>query len=144
MRRSQYIATDDELTYFKRDDIEKWLFDPPKSHFVLFITASYKKHGSFRARVNDSRKLFYVQFEDRQILFSPNRYKDLFELMQRMYAVFNKTQEIGKGDYIQKRVFEYGLSNWRRDETILKQYRGTLVFELLLYSLNKPEEDKND
>jgi len=142
MRRSQYIATEHELIYFKRDDIEKYLFNPPEPPFVFFITSSYKKHGSFRARMNDSQKLFYIQFEDRQILFSPNKYRNLFELMKKMYLVFNKTQEIGKGDYIQKRVFEYGLKQWQQDEAILKQYRGSQVFELLLYALNKPEEAK--
>lgn len=142
MRRSQYIATATELIYFKRDDIEKHLFNPPEPPFMFFVTASYKKHGSFRARVNDSRQLFYVQFEDRQILFSPNKYIGLFELMKRMYLVFNKVQEIGKGNYIHKRVFEYGLGNWKRDEEVLKQYRGSQVFELLLYSLNKEEMAK--
>ena len=93
-RQSQYIATGSKLIWFKRDDIEKHLFNPPDVPFVLFITASYKKHGSFKARVNTSPKLFYVQYEDRQILFSPNKYRDLFGLMKRMYLVFNKTQEI--------------------------------------------------
>jgi len=141
-RRSQYIATKDELTYFKRDDIEKYLFNPPEPPFVFFVTSSYKKHGSFRAQVNHSQKLFYVQFEDRQILFSPNKYKELFGLMTRMYQTFNKLQEIGKGKYIQKRVMEYGLKQWQKDEATLKQYRGSQVFELLLYALNKPEEEK--
>lgn len=140
MRRSQYIATEGELIYFKRDDIGKYLFNPPEPPFVFFVTSSYKKHGSFRARVNDSRKLFYVQFEDKQILFSPNKYRELFELMKRMYLIFNKVMEIGKGDYIHKRVFEYGLSNWKRDEAILQRYRGSQVFELLVYALNKPAE----
>ncbi|MEA3324440.1 MAG: hypothetical protein U9Q37_04795 [Euryarchaeota archaeon] len=140
LRRSQYMATDSGLTYFKRDDIEKYLFDPPEPPFVFFVTSSYKKHGSFKARVNGSRDLFYVQFEDRQILFSPNKYKELFGLMHRMYLVFNKVNEIGNGDYIHKRVFEYGLKQWQRDEATLKQYRGSQVFELLVYALNKPEE----
>ena len=142
MRRSQYIATENELIFFKRDDIEKYLFEPPESPFVFFVTSSYKKHGSFRARVNDSQQLFYIQFEDRQILFSPNRYRELFELMKKMYITFNKTQEIGQGNYIQKRVMEYGIEKWKRDEEILKQHRGSQVFELLLYALNKPEVTK--
>jgi len=140
MRRSQYIATELELVYFKRDEIGKHLFNPPEPPFVFFVTASYKKHGSFKARVNQSQKLFYVQFEDRQILFSPNKYRGLFELMKMMYVTFNKVNEIGKGNYIHKRVFEYGLKNWQRDEAELKKYRGSMVFELLLYALNKPEE----
>lgn len=142
MRRSQWIATKDELKFFKRDDIGIYLFSPPETPFVFFITATYKKHGSFRARVNGSRDLFYIQFEDRQVLFSPNRYKELWAVMNRMYRTFNKTSEIGRGDYIQKRVFEYGIDKWRNDEEMLKQYRGTQVFELLLYALNKQEEDK--
>jgi len=51
-RRSQYIATKDELICFKRDDIEKYLFNPPEPPFVFFVTSSYKKHGSFWAQVN--------------------------------------------------------------------------------------------
>ena len=144
MRRSQYIATENELLYFKREDIETYLFDPPEPPFVFFVTASYKKHGSFRAWVNDSRHLFYIQVEDRQILFSPNKYRELFNTMKRMYTTFNKMKEIARGDYIQKRVMGYGLQRWRADEDILKQYRGSQVFELLLYALNKPEEAEND
>lgn len=140
-RRSQYIATENWLEYFKRETIEHWLFFPPCPPFVFFVTSSYKKHGSFRAKVNGSRDLFYIQFEDRQILFSPNKYKELFELMKRMYATFNKTQEIGTGNYIQKRIMEYGIEKWRQDEEVLKKYRGSQVFELLLYALNKPEEE---
>jgi hypothetical protein len=134
------MATGDRLVFFKRDDIEKYLSDPPEPPFVLFVTASYKKHGSFRAHVNQSRKLFYVQFEDRSILFSPSKYRDLFDLMKRMYATFNKTEEIGKGEYIQRRVQEYGIDAWKRDESIIMLHRGSMVFELLLYALNKPEE----
>jgi len=139
-RQSCYVATAKELIFFKRDKIEQYLFDPPGPPFVIFVTKSFKKHGSFRAAVNMSPKLFYVQLEDRQILFSPNKYRDLFDLMKKMYVTFNKMEEIGKGNYIQKRVREYGIEAWQRDEAILKPRRGSAVFELLLYALNKPEE----
>lgn len=139
MRRSQYIATTKHLIYFKREDIEKYLFTPPQQPFVLFVTASYKKHGSFKAKVNNSTNLFYVQFEDQSVLFSPNKYKNLWDVMNRMYVVFNKTQEIGKGIYIQKRVREYGIEQWKLDEELLARHRSSQQFELLLYALNKPE-----
>lgn len=139
-RQSCYVATKDELVFFKRDEIEKYLFDPPETPFVLFVTKSFKKHGSFRAHVNKSRKLFYVQLEDRSILFSPSKYRELYDLMKRMYVVFNKMDEIGRGEYIQKRVRDYGLDAWNRDESIIAQHRGSMAFELLLYALNKPEE----
>jgi CRISPR type IV-associated protein Csf1 len=139
LRRSQFIATEKELYFFKRDDIEKWLFYPPNPPFVFFVTANYKKHGSFRARINDSQNLFYIQFEDRQILFSPNRYRELFQTMKKMYKYFNKLHEIGEGNYNYKHVMDYGIDKWRVDEIFLGQYRGSQVFNLLLYALNKPE-----
>jgi CRISPR type IV-associated protein Csf1 len=139
LRRSQFIATEKELYFFKRDDIEKWLFYPPNPPFVFFVTANYKKHGSFRARINDSLNLFYIQFEDRQILFSPNRYRELFQTMKKMYKYFNKLHEIGEGNYNYKHVMDYGIDKWRVDEIFLGQYRGSQVFNLLLYALNKPE-----
>ena len=142
LRRSSWIAIKEDILFFKRDLIEKHLFNPPEPPFVFFVTASYKKHGSFRAKVNDSKRQFYVQFEDQRILFSPTRYQDLYDLMNKMYQTFNKTEEIGKGLYIQKRVQAYGVETWRQDEEVLRQFRGSQVFELLCYALNKPEEVK--
>ena len=140
LRRMNFIATEKGITYFKRDEIEKLLFYPPNPPFIFAITESMKKHNSFKARINYSQKLFYVQKEDTQILFSPNRYKDIFEAMRRLYHSFSKTT-IGRGNYQQNFIKKYGLLEFMHDEAIIKNERGSFQFNLLLFAMNMSEEN---
>lgn len=140
LRRMNFIATEQEITYFKRDEIEKLLFNTPQPPFVFAVTESMKKHNSFKARVNYSQKLFYVQKEDTQILFSPNKYKDIFDAMKRLYRSFSKTA-IGSGEYQQNFIKKYGLAEFIHDEDIIKNERGSFQFDLLLFAMNMSEEN---
>jgi len=139
LRRFNYIATNTDLIYFKRSDIENYLFNPPEPPFIFSITESMKKHSSFKARINHSQKLFYVQKEDEQILFSPSKYIELFNTMKRLYTTFSKTA-IKTGNYKPNYIKKYGLHHFIRDETIIKKHRGSQVFNLLLYALNLSDE----
>jgi CRISPR type IV-associated protein Csf1 len=140
LRRMNFIATEQSVIYFKRDEIEKLLFNPPQSPFIFAVTESMKKHNSFKARVNYSQKLFYMQKEDTQILFSPNKYKDIFDAMKRLYRSFSKTA-IGSGEYQQNFIKKYGLMEFMHDEEIIKNERGSFQFDLLLYAINMSEEN---
>lgn len=140
LRRMNFIATEQRITFFKRNEIERWLFNPPAVPFVIAITESMKKHNSFKARVNYSPRLFYVQKEDEQILFSPNKYKEIFESMNRLYSTFSKTA-IATGEYQMNFIIKYGLNKFKRDEAIIRDARGTQQFELLLFAMNMNEEN---
>lgn len=146
LRRMNFIAigNSDEsnahIIFFKRDEIERYLFQPLPTPFIFAVTESYKKHMSFRARVNYSQKLFYVQKEDEQILFSPNKYRNIYEAMKLLYQKFSKLS-IQTGNYQQNFIKKYGLNEFQRDEGIIKNERGTQQFELLLYALNLSEEN---
>lgn len=140
LRRMNFIATEQGLIYFKRDEIEKLLFNPPQPPFVFAVTESMKKHNSFKARVNFSQKLFYVQKEDTQILFSPNKYKAIFDAMKRLYRSFSKTA-IGSGEYQQNFIKKYGLQEFMHDEAIIKNERGSFQFDLLLFAMNMSDEN---
>lgn len=139
LRRMNFIATGQGMAYFKRGEIEKYLFNPPPPPFVFAVTESYKKHNSFKARVNYSQKLFYVQKEDIQILFSPDKYKEIFEAMTRLYRGFSKSA-IQTGHYQQNFIKKYGLNGFIEDELIINNERGTQQFALLIYALNMSEE----
>lgn len=145
LRRMNFIAVGDSdesnahLIIFKRDEIERYLFNPPPVPFVMSVTLTMKKHSSFKARVNYSQKLFYIQKEDEQILFSPNKYKEIHESMKKLYSTFSKTA-IQTSDYQQNFIRKYGLQNFMRDEEIIKRERGTQQFNLLVYALNMSEE----
>jgi CRISPR type IV-associated protein Csf1 len=140
LRRMNFIATAQSIIYFKRDEIEKLLFNPPQPPFIFAVTESMKKHNSFKARVNYSQKLFYVQKEDTQILFSPAKYKDIFDAMKRLYRSFSKTA-IGSGEYQQNFIKKYGIVEFMHDEEIIKNERGSFQFDLLLFTMNMSEEN---
>lgn len=139
LRRMNFMATEQGITYFKRDEIEKLLFNLPKTPFVFAVTESMKKHMSFRAKVNYSAKMFYIQKEDVTILFSPSKYKPVFDILNRLYLVFSK-REIESGNYFMNRIKLYGLQVFQKDEGIIKEHRGTLQFNLLMYALNKASQ----
>ncbi len=139
LRRMNFIATPEELIIFKRDQLEHYLFEPPSAPFVFSVTISMKKHASFKARVNFSRKMFYVQKEDEQILFSPAKYREIYDAMKRLYTIFSKSA-IQNEYYLPDFIRKYGLQNFVRDEGIIKNERGTQQFNLLIYSLNMSEE----
>lgn len=148
LRRMNFIAIGDSdesnahIIFFKRDEIEKWLFNPPPAPFVFGCTINYKKHLSFKAKVNCSSKLFYVQFEDNSILFSPSKYKPIFEAINRLHLVFSKS-EIESGNYYMNRMRQYGLRAFQNDEGTIKEHRGTLQFNnLLMYALNNTRPKK--
>jgi len=140
LRRMNFIATEQGITYFKRDEIEKLLFNTPQPPFIFAVTESMKKHMAFRAKINHSQKSFYIQKEDTQILFSPNKYKQIFEAMGRLYRTFSKTA-ISTGDYQQNFIKKYGLHEFIQDEAIIKNERGSMQFELLLFAMNMSEEN---
>lgn len=140
LRRMNFITTKNNIEYFKRDKIEHYLFNPPNSPFVFAITVSMKKHMSFKARVNYSSKLFYVQKEDEQILFSPMKYMDIFAAMKSLYKFHSKTA-IGSGEYQQGFIKKQGLKEFIRDENIIKNERGSQQFELMLFAMNMSEEN---
>jgi CRISPR type IV-associated protein Csf1 len=148
LRHMNFIAIGDspetnaQLIYFKRNEIEKWLFNPPSPPFVFAVTISMKKHMSFKARINYSNKVFYIQKEDEQIPFSPDKYKPIFEAMNRLYKTFSKST-IQTGSYQQPYIQKYGFHEFKQDEAIIKDKRGTQQFNLLIYSLNMNEEQLN-
>lgn len=140
LRRMNFMVTERGIVYFKRAEIEKLLSNPPPPPFIFAVTESMKKHNSFKARVNYSQKLFYVQKEDAQILFSPTKYKDIFDAMKRLYRSFSKTA-IGSGEYQQNFIKKYGLRGFMQDEAIIKNVRGSMQFELMLFAMNMSEEN---
>ncbi len=145
LRRMNFIAIGDSdesnahIIFFKRDEIERYLFNPPSPPFVFAVTENFKKHTSFKARVNLSQKLFYIQKEDEQILFSPAKYREIYEAMARLDSTFSKTA-ISTGNYQQNFIKKYGLREFMMDENKIKNERGTQQFNLLVYSLNMDEE----
>jgi CRISPR type IV-associated protein Csf1 len=138
-RRTSFVCTPTEFISLKRDDIAKWLFNPPETPFIFCITTSYKKHLAIHAEVNYSRDRFQVVLDEMQIWFEPERWRQMFEALETMYSVFTK-EEIRTGRYEFRRVAQCDPERFERFESILAVARGYPEFELLLLAANRKEE----
>ena len=141
LRRRDFLATQTEITYLKRDELLPLLLEPPEPPFVLCVGLSHKKHLVIRTRVNLSRRLFYVQFEEQGIWVQPEKHRSLALSVQALLKGFGKSQ-ISSGEYFVAAKFDP--SELLRLEAIIRPYRGTGIFNLLLYASRSPLREKRN
>lgn len=143
LRRSCFYADESKLVFFKKDDTEKILFNMAtlvKKPFVFCFTQSFKKHNTFKAKLNYSTSHFVIQSENEQFLFDMEKHKDLFYniLKPAYFELLLSKDELLTGNYMTlvdpKELF-------RLDKQLFK-YRGTPVFEFLVFILNSNERNE--
>lgn len=140
LRRSCFYADEENIVFFKKNDIENLVFNlPVKIPFVFCFTESFKKHNSFKAVVNYSTKKYYIQAENDRFLFDVDKMKKLYEIIKQAYFedLLSK-DEILTGNYttlvdVQK-LIDY--------DAEFKLHRGNKYFDFLVYMLNS--EIKNE
>lgn len=138
LRINNIIADKDNLYLLKKNDLEEYLFNIDKyvsGDFVIGIAKSFKKHNSYRCKVNNNTNVFIIREEDKEYVFDRERMKKLCNILWDMYLYFQK-EEIQTGQYSIAKIQEYGLEKFKENENIIKQHRGTHQFDLLLYILN--------
>ena len=144
LRINNIIADKDNLYLLKKNDLEEYLFNIDKyvsGDFVIGITRSFKKHNSYRCKVNNNTNVFIIREEDKEYVFDRERMKKLYNILWDMYLYFQK-DEIQTGQYSIAKIQEYGLEKFKENENIIKQHRGTHQFDLLLYMLNSEKRNE--
>lgn len=144
LRTNNIIADKDNLYLLKKNDLEEYLFNIDKyvsGDFVIGITRSFKKHNSYRCKVNNNTKVFIIREEDKEYVFDRANMKVLYDIIWDMYMYFQK-DEILTGQYSIARIEEYGLERFKAHEDVIKQYRGTHQFDLLVYMLDSEKRNK--
>ncbi len=153
LRRSSFICSDKGLQYLVKNDIENVLFnmqDYVSGEFVVCITQSFKKHNSFRARVNYNTSKFYIREEDDEYIFDVDSMRDYYKIINELYLYFTK-EEIRTGQYDSMQILKYFNSNLDESMTFdnffekdkkIAQIRGSKQFDLLLHILNS--ENRNE
>ena len=135
LRRSSFIACENEIIYFKQADLAQWIFTEKKLPFVLCVTFSYKKHNAFRAVINYSNNEFYIRQEEKLIEIKIEEAKKLYKDMMYLYLTYFTKDNIKAGDYNIALVQKFGLSKFEECESVIKQYRKTDMFDLLIEAL---------
>ncbi len=144
LRANNIIADENNLYLLKKNDLEEYLFNIDKyvsGDFVIGITRSFKKHNSYRCKVNNNTNVFIIREEDKEYVFDRANMKVLYDIIWDMYLYFTK-DEIQTGQYQISKIQEYGLKRFEKHEEIIKRHRNTHQFDLLLYILNSEERNK--
>lgn len=144
LRKNSFVADKDNLYLLKKNDIENYLFDLDKyvkDEFVVGITVSFKKHNSFRCRVNQDTSKYYIRQEDKEFLFDAKEMKYLYDKLNDAYLQFLK-DEILSGNYSTIAIEQFGLEKFIEYENLFKKYRKTYQFELLVYILNSERRNE--
>lgn len=71
-----------KMYLLKKNDLEEYIFNLEKyvtGEFVICLTRSFKKHGSYRATVNTSTDVFFIREEDSEYIFDKKQMKDIYD-----------------------------------------------------------------
>jgi hypothetical protein len=109
---------------------------------VACVTESGQKHQSFKARVNPSgQSAGWVMFETQHVWLDQAKFSELLSHVQALYnARFSKVA-IQTGGY----TFypDSDLALWRQHEFAIRSQRGSALFNLAVYLVQK-EENENE
>lgn len=144
IRVNSFISDSEKLYLLKKNDIEEYLFNLEKyveGEFVIGLTQSFKKHNSFRCRVNTNPKCFYIREEDREYLFNILELEPVYKLLNEAYLQFSK-EELLTGQYKFISIEQFGLEQFEKYETVFKKYRGSPQFDIMVYLMNSEKRNE--
>lgn len=146
LRRKSFFATSEKITFLAKNDIENYIFNLDKyisagEEFIFCITRSFKKHNAFRARVNCNTHCFFIREEDDEYMFNADELKNIYSKLNEMYIYFSK-DEISSADYIPLQIKKFGIDKFIEYENVIKKYRHTKQFDLMLHILNSEKRNE--
>ena len=144
LRRNNFIADIRNLYLLKKNDLEEYLFNLSNyvsGEFVVGVTISFKKHNSFRCKVNINPDCFWIRQEDTEYIFDVKKLRPIYDLLNDAYMQFSK-DEILSGQYRMASIEQFGLGKFREYEAVFRQYRGTAQFNLMIYMLNSERRNQ--
>lgn len=135
MRNYSHFVVDGVWYPFSKGDKGKMRELLLSSPSVAIIAVGGQKHIIFKAKPG------MWQIEEQSVLPFPDKLTAMLTPVEHLYnGGFSKT-EIETGRYIQKRMMDFGLSEWLALESQIKQYRGSIALELALFLAQKEEGD---
>ena len=156
LKRKSWIVFPDRIEYLPRDVLWTLLFGwrSDETPFAIYITTSWKKHGSFKTRINYSWTKYYVQFEQVGLEFEPALWRAVGQTMELFYSIpkqeehkkqpksFFTKDQIRTGVYPQYRVRAFGLKAFEEAEGLLAPVRTQSAFPMLVFALNQQKLGK--
>jgi hypothetical protein len=113
----------------KRETYEALLQNPE----VAVIAVSGQKHLCFRAQPG------WWQVEEQAMRPDPQRLTEIMAIVQALYDAGFGKGEIESGQYAPYRIMRCGLEIWEPLEEAARPHRGSALFELAVYLVQKNE-----
>lgn len=107
----------------EKEDILKLMLQNPE---ICVIAESGQKHIFFKHIPGT------WQLEETTIQPDKKLFKIIHQAITSLSSDFSN-DEIQSGQYLQYRIVKFGLKPWQQQENILKQYRGSSMFDLALF-----------
>jgi len=142
IRRSCWVIDAEKQIFLSKQELEPIIFDLYNCiglPFIFAVTTSYKKHLFLHCEANYNHNKFKVRFDDVTVTVNAEKHQGLFSNLCDLYNHFTKT-EIKNADYNFKKIRDYGMHKWEEMESQISGYRGSPIFDFLLYILNKTEK----
>lgn len=135
------------LSKAEKARMQELLLDPPDDLWLGILAVSGQKHIIFRAPVSLGANPAVIQFEEKQIAYTPERLRNLLTAVAALLALgFSKT-EIERDDYFAARLLNVGADAWAPPRQITQAARGSSLLDLALFLAqrpNEPEEEETD
>jgi len=140
LRNYSIFATENYLKHPARPELKEIVLDPPAIPFILCIAKSGQRWLHYNSKVNYSSEIFTIRFEDLNITVNRAKFKELIDIIERLYVIFSK-EEILTGRYSTERIKRFGIDRFYQLSDHLnnlkqKEYR---VFELSVFLAQKKE-----
>lgn len=141
-----FICYEDDLIFLKRDKILETLLNIRSIPFVFCVTYSFKKYISFKSEINYNHSKFTVETDLGRVYIDIDLVKKLLPICQSWYTeipgkketYFTKAEILDSTAHF-KRITNYGIEKFYKENKILEPYRKTTFLKLLVHILNKKE-----
>lgn len=106
------------------------------------ISDTQQKHVIYKAKCNPPGQASggWVQLEDASIYVDREKFTVLFETVNRQYRLYPKS-EIESGSYNLRWIMQNDVREWDANERLLRQERGSPLFDLALWLAQRPARD---
>jgi hypothetical protein len=124
------------------------VLNPPDPPFVICIGESGKKHLAFKAKINNSVDSFFVATDGGLVSINRKNLFEIYPIIQAWYTTvpgkeytwFTKNETL-EGSENFRRIEDYGVQKYYRENKIIKEFRGSGFLWLVVYCLKRASFD---
>ena len=155
LRFKSFYCSDKEIKFLKREDLEDLVFNIPNFPFILCVSFGFKKHISYKSKINYSTNKFIINTDKGILDIDLYKIKELYGIIKEWYTILKgKENTTQQPTYFTKDDILYGCKNYNKiqgygdsyfiENSYIEQYRNTFLLQFLVHILNKKGKIKND